>query len=706
MKKFQLCVIALLCPVLFGQAKSFKDTLKYQFNPLTIIAKRYNSNLIDVPFSVTVISKDEITGKKGAGIDEALSGVPGVVAQSRAGGQDVRITIRGFGARGAGDRSNAGTSRGVRVMIDGIPETEPDGRTSFDMVELGSIQNIEVIRSNTSSLWGNSSGGIINLSTVPLNQQNEVGVKALFGSYGFSKENINFQSVVGSGSVFGSLNNSTISGWRNHSASKKAVVNLGVSTRLDDNAKLGVFLLGSSSLFHIPGPLSQAEYDANPQQANALYLARDERRYNRLGRIGVNFEDDFSDKNSLSTMIYLGSKYLQRSERNTFRDFNRYHTGGNISFTNITPLSSKVINKIILGVDEAYQDGNICFYSLSPTNFRGTTLKDDKREGANNFGVFLQNELTLNELSFLFGARYDKINYISENFLDPSMGTQQKSFERITPKFAINYKLSSNHSVFFSYGGGVEVPAGNETDPSATFGQDKVYLINPLLEPIVSSTIEIGTKSFNRFENSKVLDYLSYETSVYLINITNDIVPYSGGKFYFTAGKTQRIGFETAIAASLFREYELKVSATLMQSKYKNYIVDSVHYKNPGKYADYAGNKVAGVPDLQLSSSIKYSPKCFEHSYISVSGMSSGKYFVDDANKISVAGYFIVNASIGTSIDMSEKLNLGGSLSINNLTNRKYAASAFINPDVIGGAPVFLEAGLPRNYTASLFIKF
>ena len=87
--------------------------------------------------------------------------------QARYGTSDVRIAIRGFGARGAGDRSNAGTSRGVRVLLDGMPETEPDGRTSFDNIDLASAEGIDVIRSNASALWGNAAGGVISVSTVP-----------------------------------------------------------------------------------------------------------------------------------------------------------------------------------------------------------------------------------------------------------------------------------------------------------------------------------------------------------------------------------------------------------------------------------------------------------------------------------------------------------------------------------------------------------
>src|SRR6185503_12312950 len=116
---------------------------------------------------VSRVDRKAMFGVAGRGLDEALSLVPGVIAQTRAGGSDVRIMIRGFGARGAGDRSNSGTTRGIRILLDGFPETEPDGRTALDGIDLASTHGIDVVRSNASAVWGNAAGGIINVSSVP-----------------------------------------------------------------------------------------------------------------------------------------------------------------------------------------------------------------------------------------------------------------------------------------------------------------------------------------------------------------------------------------------------------------------------------------------------------------------------------------------------------------------------------------------------------
>ena len=132
------------------------DSAKTRLAPVTITARGRGKSTLEVPLAITVVGQEQLRRTRGYGLDEALSAVPGVLAQSRYGNSDVRIVIRGFGARGAGDRSNAGTSRGIRVLLDGFPETEPDGRTSFDDVDLGIAERVEVVRSNASALWGNA----------------------------------------------------------------------------------------------------------------------------------------------------------------------------------------------------------------------------------------------------------------------------------------------------------------------------------------------------------------------------------------------------------------------------------------------------------------------------------------------------------------------------------------------------------------------
>jgi iron complex outermembrane receptor protein len=704
------------------QAQTPEDSVKYHYGPMTIIGTRYAEPWIQVPLALSYIQPSDIPRGKGYGLDEALVGVPGVLVQSRFGNQDVRLTIRGFGARGAGERSNAGTSRGVRILSNGFPDTEPDGRTSFDLTEISGAGGIEVIRSNASSLYGNASGGVINIMSNTMFETPFVSFTESFGSYGFRKEMITAGAMVGSGKMYFSMSNTNWDGWRKQSRSSQMLLNMGIVSPLGESTTLGVHLSGTSNVFRIPGPLTEAQYTADPSQAQddtliykPTYVQRDERRNNRLGRLGVKVTHELDDNNMIEFSAFAQPKFLNRSERNTYRDFNRYHVGGGAMYRNATMFGTDVHNTFLLGVDEAYQDGAILFYNLIlPQTTRGS-LRDNKREGANNLGAFLQDEISVGEnLLFLLGGRYDNITYTSEGYLDPpdTRLSETKSFTHFTPKGGITYRVSPTHSVYANFGGGVEVPAGNETDPSGTVPGDTVNAINPLLEPIVSTTIEVGTKHIMEFGKGGAVTTLTYDVAAYWLQVTNDIIPYRGGRFYFTAGKSERMGLEVAANLQFAMGFSISAALTASKNTYKEYLVDSVHYSASlaGHYADYASNKITGVPSIFYNVGVMYMPEALKGAYIRASIQSVGEYFVNDANTISVPAYTILNAGLG--VDhlkfANNLLYVSAFVGLNNLTDAKYIGSAWLNPDapVIGGVqvPAYIEPGLPSNFVGSIGI--
>lgn len=678
------------------------DTVVLQ--PVTINATRQTMSLFAVPLAVTQLKKSEWFGTTGYGLDDALTLVPGVVAQSRYGNQDVRITIRGYGARGAGDRSNAGTTRGIRILLDGFPETEPDGRTSLDGVDLAAAHDVEVVRSNASAVWGNAAGGVVSISTLPGFHDPRASFEPMAGSFGLQRYAVRGRMVMGATGVLGaSFVHSDADGWRAHSASTRSVLNVSMLAPVSDATQLGVYVVGSHSLFRIPGPLTEAQVAADPQQANSTYAQRDERRDNKVARLGLTLEHRASQKVGISAMMYANPKALQRSERGTFRDFTRYHVGGNGVVRVATPFGAGVQGALLVGADYAFQDGAILFYNLTPQGTRGDTLRDNKGEAARNAGMFVAEDLTFgaNERwNVSVGARYDDITYDYRSYITPSL-SDKKSFTGVTPKLGVSYRFTSQHSVYASMGGGIEVPAGNETDPASTFGEDTVYGINPLLEPIRSLTVEIGTKRQWVIGTSSFVRELSYDVALYQTNVKNEIIPYQGGRFYFPAGSARRRGAELGVRVATSAGLSVQAALTWNAHRYTEYLVDSVHYDTTkaGVYADYSGNNVVGVPAFTGSFALDVTPAALKPVRLRVGVENIGSFYADDANQVKVPSYRVANASLGTDrpVALGDRLGINAFVTVNNLFDSRYIGSAFLNPDVVGGEPVAFEPGFARN---------
>ncbi len=710
MKNILILIFVVLCFPFASEANMKGDTTYYP--PIIITANKYAKNYYDIPLSVSSIKAHQFQNNIGNGFDDALNSVPGLMSFTRSGTPDVKITIRGFGARGAGDRSNSGTSRGVKFLLDGIPESEPDGRTSFDNFDMAFVQSIEVLRSNASSLYGNAAAGVIAINTYPEYSSDYVKFDALAGSFGMQKYALSAFENMRYGGLLGNVSYSKYDGYRENSASEKFFTNLIFKGRISEKTNFTTLITGGYNQFHIPGPLTLEEYNSTPEKANRNYLKQQEGRENFTVRIAGIIYHSFDANNSISANIYANPKYLERSERKTFRQFTRYKVGGALNYKNELSFGNSFRNTLIAGLDEQYQDGAILFYALNSDASRGA-LKTNKSEGANTLGAYLQDEIKYKDkISLLLGMRYDIVSYYSNSFYEAGVDTlppyEAKHFKKLSPKAAIAYNFSDRHSIYASYGTGIEVPAGNETSPSDEYPNLQV---NPLLQPIISSTVEFGSKQMLSF-NRDLQFTMNYDLALFYIMVENELVPYSGGKFYMSAGKTNRIGGEAAINLSLLDMLFLNTSFTYMNSKYSDYVVDLglLNSKDQGKYLNYKDNSLAGVPDFFYNISLKARFEALAYFFAEINLRGVSKYKSDDANLYEVPGYNILNLTIGLDEDIQlfDGLKCRVYANLNNLLDTKYAASSFINPtiDKTTKAAYYLEPGLPRNFSVGISFKF
>ncbi len=185
--------------------------------PVVVTATRVEQNSFDLPVAIDVVEKKDIQdGQLQMTLSESLIRVPGITAQNRTNqSQDPQISSRGFGSR-----SSFGV-RGVRVYVDGIPLTMPDGQGQPGVVDLSAIKSIEVMRGPFSALYGNSSGGVVQMLTEDAPNTPEVGGTVMFGSYGTKRQIMNATGTSENIEYLLNVSNFETDGYRDNSSGDK-----------------------------------------------------------------------------------------------------------------------------------------------------------------------------------------------------------------------------------------------------------------------------------------------------------------------------------------------------------------------------------------------------------------------------------------------------------------------------------------------------
>lgn len=263
---------------------------------MVISATRTEAQAFDVPASISRIGADEIKdGHALVNIAESLGAVPGLLARDRQNyAQDVQISVRGFGAR-----STFGI-RGVRLYVDGIPATLPDGQGQISHVELGSVARIEVLRGPFSALYGNSAGGVIQVFTEDGRGPATLSSSVAAGSDGLQR--IGAQLSGSTGGLGYSLSTSRLrtEGYRDHSTTERSLGNAKLTWRVDKDSKFTV-VANSVGLPTAQDPLglTRAQFTANPRSVDPSALDYDTRKTVNQTQVGAMFEHRIDAQHSI-----------------------------------------------------------------------------------------------------------------------------------------------------------------------------------------------------------------------------------------------------------------------------------------------------------------------------------------------------------------------------------------------------------------------
>lgn len=674
-----------------------QDSVVYQTDEIMITGTRTEKKIIDIPYAVDRIDKSQWKFQRKNTVDDVLRDIPGIFMESRYGNHDVRISIRGFGSR-----SNTGI-RGVRILLDGIPESEPDGQTRIEALDFESIGRIEVVRGNSSSLYTNAPGGVINfLNDVYFQRPFAVSFNEI-GQYELRNNGIKAGYIGQDYLALATYKYHTYQGFRPHSNDYWNILNTVIRSRPGDRTTLDIYGYGAMGLIKLPGSLNQAQWDQNPYQANPQDVSRDAKRVSNKGRLGLRFNWglDKNYVNDIDVTAYGTIKYFERTAA-TYRIIDREGIGASAKFTNRSMLGNQE-NEIAIGFDALYQSGPVSEFE-NINGVKSDILVGLTDETISNVGIFYSENFSIvnDKLSVLLTGRYDNVVF---DVRDQILGVRsaKRRFEAFTPKFAANYKVLPNVAFYASYGYSFDSPAGNELDnyPTST---SPVGLLNPDLKPQKSINMEVGSKGNIINNQSQWFNNLLYDIAFYTYKIEDEIVPFDvfGDVYYRNAAKTTRTGLEIGFTLSIYKGLTFRTAYTFSDFKYDEYTALVVSEDSIGNIinttTNLSGNITPGVPKHNFNLQLRYEYPVT----MNVTAFAQGSYrhvskmFVNDQNDAVSNGYNIVNSVLGLDWKIGQfNLVLNGGL--NNITNVKYVA--FINLNAANRR--FYEAGEPQNWFMS-----
>lgn len=677
---FLFWVILIVTPTAWAQASEKENPVV--LDAINVTATRSEKQLSEIPNAVTLIERDQQQDfQPGATLDEFARGTPGVFFQNPSNfAQDLRISIRGFGAR-----SPFGV-RGIQVRVDDIPQTLPDGQTQLDTIDPSLIERMEIIRGPSASLFGNASGGMINITTRRSPREKfAITPRQVFGQYGY------FKSEIFAGgsekhfdySLFGSHLQQR--GWRDHSQMQNIFSQAKMNFQTSANSDLMVlFRKFYSPESRDPGGLTSAQVRSNRRQAaprNVLFNAGEEVSQEQIGL-------RYRKRPSATQQLTVTAHLLHRDFQNRLPftnggqvQFNRWVGGLAIQFENNHMLFKRA-NRLLVGVDYGMQNDDRRRFNNNDGNRGALTL--NQLERVQSVGPFFRNEWrVIEDVDVVVGGRWDWMHYqVSDAFKTDGNQSGSQTLSQGSGTVGLVYHLNNQQQIYTNVASVFEAPTTTEllNNPSGIGG------FNPNLNAQTSLSKELGFRGDSAG--------FQYETAVFHISSRNEITPFElstspGRAFFRNTGQSRRIGVETRLASPEWKGLRGEVSYTYSDFEFQKFIVDNNNLR---------GNVFPGVPKHRWEGLLRYAHPSGVFGQMHVQRV--GTFYVNNTNTASNNAYNLGQLLVGW---QKKHQWIEGSLflGINNLFDAKYNANTRIN----AAFGRYFEPGAPMNFFGGLRLR-
>lgn len=631
---------------------------------VVITATRSPQSSFDIPAAIDIINKNEIQDQQARiSISETLSRVPGIQVLNRETlAQEQQITVRGFGAR-----SQFGV-RGIKLLADGIPASTPDGQGGTGLFDLASAQRIEVLRGPFSALYGNHSGGVVQIFTEdgPLNPS--VSADYSTGSYGSRRGGLKAGGQFGALNVLLSTSQMNTDGYRDWSSAQKSQLN--AKLRYTANEDTTVTILGNSldqTENLDPLGLTAAQVAQSARQANPAALTFKTRRNLDNLQVGLVFDHSLGGSDTLHALTYSGTRSNEQylaftgvgaTSSGGVSTYEREIWGAGLRWSRQTGKGS-----ISAGLEYDRADDKRLGY-VNNFGVKGA-LRRDEANTVGQSGIYTQAEWVLApQWSLHGGLRYSRVSFDSRDHYIVDANPDDSGsidYSAWTPVAGLLYRLNENVNLYANLGRSFETPTFIELAYRNTGSG-----LNLQLAPSKSNHGEIGIKALLGSHTRLTAAAFQIETLDEIVVDTN----IGGRTTYRNAGKTQRRGIELGMKTTFDAGFNVSLSATWLDARFSEAFIGST-----GLVA--VGNWLPGLPRHSAAAELSWSAPEIGFS-AGLEGRWNGTVQVDDVNSESANSYFVTNLRSGFKQDKGN-WRFEEFLRIDNIGNRSYVGTVYVN---------------------------
>ena len=630
----------------------------------TVTVTRTDRDLAAVPSSVAVVQRDQIEyAQRRASLDEALRGIPGLFVQNRRNyglsggiGLSIRAPQPRFGLRG------------LAIIQDGIPITTADGTTEPGNVDLGSVGRIEVIRGPSSVLYGNSAGGVINLTTTfDTSRPLTITPDIQFGSYGYNRQQVRVDGGNAGTQFMASVSRFETDGFRENSHAEITQANVVVRRVVSPSTEIrGVFNLYDAPFAESASFLNEDDARNNPRLARGVALARHWGEGTNQGQGGLTVQHRFGGTQLVRATGW--GMWRKLDAVGVFQNIELERTGFGFRSEYLGETQAGSVGvEWAAGLDISSQNDDRQEFGQIPPSVAGgdstnAELRVDQTEDVLSAGPFAQVSIAPHDrVQFTAGVRWDGYDFSAgDRKLDDGDQSGDRTMSAVSPSVGVTFAAAPGANIFANVATAYETPTtvelSNTESGDGGFNQD--------LDPQDLRSFEVGVRGL--IEPAR----LRYAAAVYFSTVDNTLVTFQNPlsqDFFRNAGKSSRDGVELLLEWVPSASFNTRFAYTYQDFVFERFVTGS---------SDFSGNLEPGAPPHRVFAGFNYAAPFGLRSGATVRWVD--EYTLNNPNTVFNWAYTVVDLRFGFDGKWGD-VDVRPFVGIDNLFNERYNSSAITN---------------------------